>query len=265
MAKRRSSGNLDDIYNTLVELPWYIGVAMGIGALIIGPMIAARIATGDLAQVLSPFLKLVFILVALTSFIAAIGSAVKSSARRKLLNQQTGIDSLRSLSWRQFEQLVGEAYRRYGYAVEETGGGGADGGVDLRLTRNKEMVLVQCKRWRTQCVGVDKVRELYGVMMSENATGGILVTVGRFTSDAKSFAQQNSVTLVDGNSLLELVKDIQPESNLHVKTSTMNSSAPACPVCGETMVLRTAKRGKNTGSQFYGCPRFPECRGTLSI
>jgi hypothetical protein len=43
------------------------------------------------------------------------------------------IGSIRRMSWQEFETLVGEAYRRQGYSVEETGGGDADGGVDLIL------------------------------------------------------------------------------------------------------------------------------------
>jgi len=36
---------------------------------------------------------------------------------------------------------------------------------------------------------------------------------------------------------------------------------PACPKCGSSMVLRTAKRGSKIGSQFWGCPNYPRCRG----
>ncbi len=38
---------------------------------------------------------------------------------------------------------------------------------------------------------------------------------------------------------------------------------PRCPLCGSPMVLRTARQGPNAGKPFYGCPRFPLCRGTL--
>ena len=49
------------------------------------------------------------------------------------------------MSWRDFERLDGEAFRMRGYSVTETGGGGADGGVDLQLARGSETFLVQCK------------------------------------------------------------------------------------------------------------------------
>ena len=36
----------------------------------------------------------------------------------------------------------------------------------------------------------------------------------------------------------------------------------SCPLCGATMVERTAKRGASAGSVFWGCSRYPKCRGT---
>lgn len=42
-------------------------------------------------------------------------------------------------------------------------------------------------------------------------------------------------------------------------------SAPACPQCGSLMALRTAKAGKTPGSQFWGCTRYPECKGTQPV
>jgi restriction system protein len=38
--------------------------------------------------------------------------------------------------------------------------------------------------------------------------------------------------------------------------------APHCPKCGQAMVLRTARQGSNAGSQFWGCARYPDCKGT---
>lgn len=44
--------------------------------------------------------------------------------------------------------------------------------------------------------------------------------------------------------------------------SMRSSNSPHCPRCGAQMVRRTARRGRNPGSQFWGCSRFPKCRGT---
>jgi very-short-patch-repair endonuclease len=37
---------------------------------------------------------------------------------------------------------------------------------------------------------------------------------------------------------------------------------PICPKCGEAMVERVASRGANKGGKFWGCPNYPDCRGT---
>jgi restriction system protein len=38
-----------------------------------------------------------------------------------------------------------------------------------------------------------------------------------------------------------------------------------CPACGKPMVLRTARKGPDAGSQFRGCSGYPECKATLSV
>jgi restriction system protein len=38
-----------------------------------------------------------------------------------------------------------------------------------------------------------------------------------------------------------------------------------CPACGKPMVLRTARKGPNAGSQFWGCSGYPECKTTLPV
>ncbi len=40
---------------------------------------------------------------------------------------------------------------------------------------------------------------------------------------------------------------------------------PLCPKCGALMALRTAKSGKNAGTQFWGCSAYPKCRGVVEV
>ena len=42
-------------------------------------------------------------------------------------------------------------------------------------------------------------------------------------------------------------------------------AGPLCPRCGKPLVVRTAKRGANAGSRFYGCSGYPACRYTRSL
>lgn len=38
-------------------------------------------------------------------------------------------------------------------------------------------------------------------------------------------------------------------------------SNPSCPVCGDGMVERKVRKGEDKGKPFWGCPKFPQCRG----
>ena len=43
------------------------------------------------------------------------------------------------------------------------------------------------------------------------------------------------------------------------------SGVPPCPLCGKTMVKRLAKKGVNSGKEFWSCSAYPECNGTRKI
>lgn len=218
-------------------------------------------------QYIVPFLALV----------GAVISLLKSSRRRGLLQSaaNSGSKVLTGISWQEFEVLVGEAFRRKGYSVEESGGGGADGGVDLILRKDGEKVLVQCKQWRAYKVGVKAVRELYGVMAATGASHGYVVISGRFTEDAVRFATGREIDLIDGEKLNRLIRAIKHERKVVIpKAGTavqegggmvLNISIPACPKCGSSMVKRMARKGERIGRQFWGCRNYPRCMGVRPL
>jgi restriction system protein len=271
---------VEDIFDMLAKAPWWLGVTVAGIVYITGNVFFANAPANSPIQAINPLMRMFANGIAVLCLVAAAVSALKQLMRRNLLDRQSGLQSLRSLSWREFEQLVGEAYRRQGYDVDETGGGGADGGIDLVLRGHGETVLVQCKRWRVQQVGVDKVRELFGVLHAEGANRGILVTSGTFTREAHSFKVGKPLVLVDGPALATLVRDVRSpaatRSNVqpsHRPTvpplppngQTAQPSDPlTCPRCNARMVLRTARRGANAGNTFYGCTRYPDCKGIRS-
>lgn len=43
------------------------------------------------------------------------------------------------------------------------------------------------------------------------------------------------------------------------------AAPPHCPQCGRPIALRTARKGPNTGTQFWGCTVFPDCRGSRPL
>ena len=49
-------------------------------------------------------------------------------------------------------------------------------------------------------------------------------------------------------------------SEIKLNETIKETDALVCPKCGSKLVLRTARKGANSGNQFYGCSAFPKCR-----
>jgi restriction system protein len=198
--------------------------------------------------------------------IPAISSIFKRQKRKQLIKKQSSIDTLRKTSWSDFEVLVGEAFRRKGFAVQENMVGGADGGIDLTLRKDGKLHIVQCKRWRSSKVGVSIVREMFGVLQASNAVSVYVVSSGHFTKDAITFAQDLPIELINGEQLLKLIADVQTTKPLQtsvkpiIKPIVKLTNTTTCPKCASPMVQRIAKKGANLGDAFMGCSGFPKCR-----
>lgn len=172
--------------------------------------------------------------------------------------------ALNDMSWKKFEALMGEAFRRQGYSVTATGG--SNGEVDLALKKDGELFLVQCKQWRAIRVGVRIVRELYGVMADQSAAGGFVVTSGVFTDEALAFAKGKNIQLMDGKALHSLIKGVTvPPRFFRDPLSITTVGAPFCPECQSRMVKRKAKQGSRAGQEFWSCIRYPDCKGKRQI
>lgn len=119
-------------------------------------------------------------------------------------------DALARTDWAEVERLLARHYSQAGFEVDHcgTGSGGSryDGGVDLKLRRNGEYIVVQCKHWNAMKVPHNDVHQLIGLMVNEGATGAILVTSGEFTRAAIEAATKHGhVRLVDGDDLREML------------------------------------------------------------
>lgn len=76
------------------------------------------------------------------------------------------------------------------------------------------------QQWKRQKVDVRVVREMHGVMAAEGATGVIIMTPGLFTQEAKSFAEDKPIDLVEGHQLAESVQDVQAKPSFSANEKT---------------------------------------------
>jgi len=283
MARRKTS-LVEDILTITAALPWWIGVILAATVYValhhyasldvpktnvelgqVGYMVIDQ-AGKNLAYYGQYILPALFLIGALASFF-------RRSKRKNLVKKvthDTSGNTLREMAWKDFELLVGEIFRMQGYSVAETGGGGADGGIDLILKKDNELFLVQCKQWRAYKVSVSVVRELLGVMVTKGAAGGFVVTSGIFTTEAQSFAQGQNIHLIDGVRLTAMIDKVRKTNQStgdsiatqkSLPATTISSAVPDCPQCGQVMVKRIAKKGANDGNRFWECSGFPKYRG----
>lgn len=286
MTRKKKSSPAEDVVELVSMMPWWVGCGVALVAYLWLHSVATHqvVATIGPGQVSGMVTQTVWKALAtvgqyLLPLLCLAGAGMSAYGRHKrqaLLSNAAGnpaADALNDMTWQEFELLVGEGFRQQGYQVTESGGGGADGGVDLVLRKGGDKFLVQCKQWKAFTVGVTVVRELYGVMAADGAAGGFVVASGRFTAEAQTFAKGRNITLIAGPDLLKLIKRARAggaskpaavEPAVVAAASTTNT-APLCPLCAKAMVQRVAKRGGTSGGAFWGCSAFPACRGTRQV
>lgn len=263
---RRSASVFEDIADITSKLPWWIGVSCALVSFLFLHWYAGRAlptvtGTDGLLENAVPGMlhSIAFLgqfIVPVAFLLGSFVSAVHTYKRAKLYDKTSRSAAphpLHDMSWREFEFLVGEYFRRRQFTVEETKTG-ADGGIDLIAEKGSEKYLVQCKQWRTHKVGVKIVRELLGVMVGAEATGGIVVTSGEFTEDALAFARANNILLLDGRELHKNMKsnvhdEHQPEKNTGRKLAAVKwALAGLLVIAGGTLLVHSDKRATSFSS-----------------
>jgi restriction system protein len=217
VAKRKNI--IKDIIRAVSRQPWWVGILLAAVSYLLLHAFAIYEATpdsirgsaGNIGGLLRGISSILQYIVPAIFILGSLGSIVKRGNQDKLYAQastNTPLEVIDTMSWHDFEQLTAAVFRKEGFDVQDTNDG-PDGGVDLVLKKGGETYLVQCKHWRTYKVGVKVIRELYGVIASTGAAGGFVVTAGVYTHEARVFAENIQIDLIDGVTLEQWLK--QPE------------------------------------------------------
>lgn len=247
---------IDELFRLTTQIPWWLAAGLGGAFYYTFKYYLPTQVSENLKPAWTPMFNVLAWGLLGICIAGAITGLIRDLRDRRLFNRQSSLRSIRALPWDKFERFTLEAYRRQGFKAQATNAG-ADGGVDIVLTRNGETTLVQCKQWKSQRVGVKAIRELAGVVAARRADRGIFVCSGDYTADAVAFAHEANIELLDGKALEALLdrEKVATEPLLAEPKSTH-----ICPQCGGTLVRRVAKRGKHQGEAFLGCSSFPKCR-----
>ena len=133
----------------------------------------------------------------------------------------SGLDqrpNLVELTPSEFESLITNLFQKTGLEARQTQAS-RDGGVDCVAFDPRPIfggkVVIQAKRYK-DTVGVSAVRDLYGTVMNEEASKGILITTSGFGKASFEFAEGKPLELLSGSHLLHLLAEAGTEAKIEM-------------------------------------------------
>jgi restriction system protein len=172
MPRLSRAGIFEVILTAVGKLPWYWAVSIFL-LLWLGWSVEIYSDPERVAHVEAIY-RFFYLGILIAVAFGAFVSVALTIKRRFLLGALNAgrINTHKDLSWRDFERLCHAWLESSGYAVAANLDAGPDGGVDLRANKGGEKYVVQCKLWKSK-VGVQALRELYGVQRAESYDGAI--------------------------------------------------------------------------------------------
>lgn len=162
---------------------------------------------------------------------------------------------LRAMKPSEFEDYITDLFSRLGFKTQAVGQS-HDGGIDVIAEKDGVTNYIQCKKFITSQVAVGAVRDFYGALADHLANGqGYFITTNKFTLEARKFAEDKPIELIDGFELIRYIRMAKKDDK--PKAIPVIQSTGLCPKCGGKLVERTGKFGI-----FYGCSGYPKCKYT---
>ena len=119
------------------------------------------------------------------------------------------LDQLAQMPWKQFLPIMEQAFVQQGFSVTQLNSKAAD----LQLEKLGRVTLVSCKRWKAATLGVEVLRDLKAMQISEEASYAACISLSLPTGVALKFAKENAIQLICQDELASLclkVMSIKP-------------------------------------------------------
>ena len=114
----------------------------------------------------------------------------------------SALEAVESMSWREFSSALENAFRRDGYVTKRLDGRAAD----FEMTKAGRTSLVSCRRWKAASTGVESLRDLDALTKERDAHEGIYVAVGGVTDNARRYAAERKLRVLEGVALAQLMR-----------------------------------------------------------
>lgn len=172
------------LFAVLLRSPWWVSVLVACGS-----FLALRLIV---PAAYAFFGSLPFVVIAAV----AIWKQLRAPSASKIA---AGLEALRAMSWEEFARALEQGLRREGYGVTR-----AEGAADFGLEKAGRVSLVCARRWKASLTGVEPLRELVAARERKGAAECVYVCVGEMTENARGFAQDKAVRVVEGVELVRL-------------------------------------------------------------
>lgn len=164
---------------------------------------ASALVAGAIFGVLRIFLPWDFsLLVTLPFMVIALYVAAKQLSAPGAGRIAKTLDRLRGMPSDEFAAALEAAYQRQGYRVTRL----AATGADFEMVQGAQSTLVSCKRWKAMRTGMEPLRELDAARQAREAHACIYVAAGEITEQARAFAAEKRISLLEARELAALLR-----------------------------------------------------------
>ena len=167
---------------------------------------------------------------------------------------------LRRMNPTEFEVYIADLFTRLGYKAQAVGRS-HDGGIDVIAQKDGATHYIQCKKFITQIVTLGAIRDFYGALVDHLAGGqGYFITTNEFTLEARQFAEDKPIELIDGFALIRYIKLANQNTEAIAEKQIETKNVEVCPKCSGKVIAKSGKFGK-----FLGCSNYPTCKYTENL
>jgi restriction system protein len=181
----------NSLFAVLLRSPWWVSVGVAV------------LTAGVAAAVLPPAYVPYGMFGAMPFVVTAAISGWRRLNSLSDAQVESALASAGSMAWPAFADALEKAWRRDGHAVERL----ARGGADFELTKAGRTTLVSCKRWKAARTGIEPLRELHAAQLAREAARSIYISNGELSDNARQFAADNGIHLLQGSELALLLRD----------------------------------------------------------
>ncbi len=179
------------------------------------------------------------------------------------------IQKLREISSKDFEDIIAKIFEMKGYVIFDRSKWKRffwrripkrDGGIDLTVTKDNHKIYIQIKHYQTHQLGVPVVNGFYWVIVDRlsNNDKWIIITTSIFSKDAKEFAKNKNIEMIDYQILLQEIYSLDENKKAELMSLLSRLSidnkfgkyAKTCPKCLAPL--------HETKQWFYGCMNYYE-------